>query len=83
MKDVSALEHEAIDYERQKLVYREEKWLEKSGWKRTCSTPGSYWMWEKDWDGKTFLIMHKEAVMFQGIWDSEADCKANPEKYED
>ena len=79
----SRLECRNIEWAKQQLAYREEKWLRASGWQQTCSNPGSYWMWQKDWDGKTFLVNTATAANIQSIWDSERDALAHPEDYED
>lgn len=34
----------------QRLIDRREQWLQENGWKRTCHTPGSYWLWQKTFD---------------------------------
>lgn len=77
----SRLEHRNIAYSREQLSFREKDWLRKSGWDETSSTPGCYWMWQKEWDGKTFLVSQSDAARIQGIWDSEKDYEAHPEEY--
>lgn len=54
-------------------------WLCKRGWYWTCQTPGSRWMWRKDWDGKTFLVTQSTAVDIQEIWDTDQYAKDFPE----
>lgn len=36
--------------------------LEKQGWKQTCETPGSYWMWEKTIKDKRYVVTTDMAV---------------------
>jgi hypothetical protein len=83
MTEPTALAHEEIREERERLDYRESRWLTSRGWTYTSKTPGCYWMWQKDWDGKTFLVSQETAVRIQGIWDSDEHAKAHPEEYED
>lgn len=61
----------------------ETKWLTSSGWQHTSSTPGSYWLWMKEWDGKTFLVEQATAARIQETWDRQEDARLHPEKYED
>lgn len=79
----SRLEHENISYVRVQINRREEIWLEKSGWTHTSSTPGCYWMWMKEWDGKTLMVGQDTAARIQSIWDAEADERLHPEDIED
>ena len=76
-------EHRRIEYARERITDRERRWLRGNGWSETSSTPGNYWMWQKEWEGKTFLVDQETAARIQGIWDSEADYQAHPEDYED
>lgn len=67
-------------------LLREEKlhkWLESRGWRRTSATPGSFWMWFKEWDGKTFMVNDDTAERIQRHFDAEEDFRQHPEEYED
>lgn len=51
-------------------IKREEemqKYLRRTGWEYTCSTPGSYWMWEKELDGRVLLVGEPTAFRIQGV----------------
>jgi len=43
----------------------EYQYLISCGWKYTCHTPGSYWLWEITWEGKTILVEQSMAVDMQ------------------
>jgi hypothetical protein len=57
--------------------------LRAAGWKHTSSTPGSYWMWEKEMEGKTYLVDQATAVRIQENLDREAYAAQYPEEFED
>lgn len=40
--------HRAIEEVEQELEHRKTAYLMKWGWKHTCNTPGSYWLWQRD-----------------------------------
>lgn len=82
-QETERLEHRRIEYLHQRLEWREQAWLRSRGWTYTSSTPGCYWMWMKEWDGKTFLVSQDTAARIQGYWDADADAEAHPEEYED
>ncbi len=37
-----------IDHAEERLGFEVARLLREAGWKYTCDTPGSYWMWEKE-----------------------------------
>lgn len=39
-RDILEAEHE--------ITNRQQAYLERWGWKNTCNTPGSYWLWQRD-----------------------------------
>lgn len=58
MRDVEAAQEAA--------KHIESKFLTSRGWKYTCSTPGSVWMWEKKLpDGRTILTLQANALCIQ------------------
>jgi hypothetical protein len=58
---------EEMSREFDRLTYRQKSILQMRGWKDTCKTPGSVWMWEKTIDdGRTLL------VSFETAWCIEA-----------
>lgn len=61
---------------------KQNNWLVRRGWEHTSSTPGSYWMWRKEWEGKTFLVEEQTAARIQEHCDREADYQLHPEDYE-
>jgi hypothetical protein len=56
---------EAIDDALEKVGALKVKYLRQSGWHYTCQTPGSYWMWMKELDGKHYLLGRDDADTFQ------------------
>lgn len=53
------------------LRHEAEAHLRKSGWKHTSSTPGCYWMWEKEMDGRVFLVEFETAMRIQSHNEAE------------
>lgn len=52
-------------------------YLTNHGWKQTCDTPGSLWLWTRLYKGKTILVDETHALAMQvafesGIYDQEA-----------
>jgi alpha-amylase/alpha-mannosidase (GH57 family) len=46
--------------------------LRKAGWRYTCATPGSYWLWEKKLeDGRTILVDESFAHTLQDQLDAD------------
>lgn len=53
-------------------LYLRTQYLAKSGWERTCQTPGSIWCWEKEMeDGRTIVVNEALAATFQRHIDEE------------
>ena len=56
-----------IDKAREQLEIIEAEFLEQRGWKLTCDTPGSLWLWTKTLpDGRVALVEMATAIMFEG-----------------
>jgi len=53
------------------LRYEAEAHLRKNGWKHTSDTPGCYWMWEKEIDGRVFLLEFETAMRIQAHAEAE------------
>ena len=51
-----------IDDAREQLRFAEEAWLRKQGWEHTSSTPGSYWLWDRDIGGRRVLVDTNMAI---------------------
>lgn len=47
---------EAIDAAESKVGELRDRYLRKSGWNHTSSTPGCYWMWVKEIEGRTYML---------------------------
>ena len=65
---VEAIEELATQwrYERELIDDKRNAFLRANGWKYTCDTPGSVWMWEKTIsDGRTVLVGPELAVAFE------------------
>lgn len=43
----------------------ERTYLRNNGWKETCQSVGSYWMWEKEIQGKTYITGTDQAIRIQ------------------
>ena len=57
---------DALQALREQLEHAEYRYLEQRGWKHTCQTPGSYWMWEKKLpDGRTAILHQDSALRFE------------------
>jgi len=51
--------------------------LRSSGWRETCQTPGSYWLWEKKLpDGRTVLVSRQMAVSIETALADAAEYSA-------
>ena len=54
-------------------------YLRNMGWKHTCNTPGSYWLWEKKLgDGRIILVSADYALNMQDrmdFLDTQAEWK--------
>jgi hypothetical protein len=74
---------EKIKSDEEQIINRKLEYLTKAGWKHTSSTPGCYWMHEKEWEGKTFLVDTGTAFRIQSGWDAEKYMRAHPEEYKD
>lgn len=62
---------------REDLDLETRTYLNRHGWKQTCDTPGSLWLWSRVYKGKTILVDQVHAVAMQvafesGIYDPEA-----------
>lgn len=48
------------------------EYLKCSGWRYTCETPGSFWLWEKVLpDGRVILVNQEMALSIQAYYDEE------------
>ena len=55
-----------VGSEYEQLNSRVDKMMEKRGWKYTCKTPGSIWLWEKTMpDGRVILTDRGTAGMLE------------------
>jgi hypothetical protein len=83
VKSFYDLPAEKIKGDEEKIIKRKREYLTRSGWKDTSSTPGCYWMYEKEWDGKTFLVDVGTAFRIQSQLDAKRYMRAHPEEYEE
>lgn len=60
-----------------------EKALRASGWKHTCKTPGSVWMWEKELDGVVYRMPFGDASSVQEVADRDAYFDKFPDELGD
>lgn len=52
--------------------------LRGKGWKHTSSTPGCYWMWEKEVDGRLLLVEESMALNIQSHLEQQEEVKSAP-----
>lgn len=57
-------------YQRGMLEYDVDAFLRSKGWKHTSSTPGSFWMWEREINGRVLLVDKDHALAIQGYIES-------------
>jgi hypothetical protein len=57
--------------------------LHQAGWKRTCKTPGSVWMWEREMDGRIYRVSQDEAERIQEHFAREAYFEQYPDELSD
>jgi hypothetical protein len=61
--------HQATVAAEERLEALQIKFLRACGWDRVCDTPGSYWVWTKQWCGRTYTCGTDLAISFQlGMW---------------
>lgn len=66
------IKFEDIGFNRRAAEVSEEAFLRERGWKHTCNTPGSFWLWEKMLpDGRMILAARGQAIDMQRWLDSE------------
>lgn len=53
-----------------------DKFLRSRGWKHTSSTPGCYWLWEREWKGKTLLVSRDLALSMEDQFEGERQDEA-------
>lgn len=65
-----------IDYAREMMEYRVDAFLRARGWKTTCNTPGSYWLWEKEVDGASLIVGKELALSMEKNFDAlRCECE--------
>lgn len=64
LKSVSDVRHE-----REAIEFRIDDFLRRAGWKQTSSTVGCFWMWQREIDGRVFLVEKSMALAIQGNLD--------------
>ena len=60
-----------VDYAEQQHDFAVALYLRTKGWKHTSDTPGSYWMWEREIDGRTLLVDQNTAALIQRHIEAE------------
>jgi hypothetical protein len=52
----------------------EEAYLRERGWRQTCETPGSLWVWTKTLpDGRVVLVGRTQAIAFAAAFEREEE----------
>ena len=52
-------------HEREMLEFKIDELLRRAGWKSVTDTPGCYWMWEREIDGRRFVVDKEMALTLQ------------------
>lgn len=71
---------EALTIQAEEIV---SKALRQAGWKHTSQTPGSYWMWEGEIDGRRCLLSQDDAARVQEHRDRTAYFEQYPDELND
>lgn len=59
---------QALDDAAFELEQLQNNYLRERGWNYTCDTPGAYWLWEKEIDGKRWTADAGLAIGMQRRW---------------
>lgn len=61
-----------IEDKKRQIEAFEREYLQVNGWKETSSkTPGSYWMWYREWEGRTLMAHQAQAMSIQERIDDD------------
>ncbi|TWT63170.1 hypothetical protein [Rubinisphaera italica] len=60
---------EEMDYENETIIDKKREHLRQNGWKWSCSNPCSFWMWEKEINGRLYVVGQSTAFDFQNQED--------------
>lgn len=63
---------EEITRLREQFGYAEDEFLRRRGWSHTSSTPGCYWMWQREIDGIVYSVSKARALSIEEVEDSHA-----------
>lgn len=83
MSDYEKLPHIRIQILERRLEDFTRQWMRDSGWKTTSQTPGSYWMWEKEVEGRLYLVDMETARRIQTHQDSKKYFDEHPDEMGD
>ncbi|WP_437310115.1 hypothetical protein [Sorangium sp. So ce388] len=59
-----------VRHRRETLEFDVDAFPRAKGWKHTSSTPGSFWMWEREINGRVLLVDKGHALAIQGYIES-------------
>lgn len=62
-----------IAFLREQFGYAEDEFLRRRGWKHTSDTPGCFWMWQREIDGKVYSVSKSTALSMEEINDVHED----------
>jgi len=60
---------EDVQYSREMLEFEVDAFLRKNGWKHTSQTPGCLWRWQKEINGRVFVVNKETALAIQAHAD--------------
>ena len=65
------------------IRHRKEAYLWATGWEASSSTPGCYWMWFKEVEGRHYGCCTDDAFRIQNNLDRSEYASAFPAEFED
>lgn len=60
---------EALDYESETIIDKKREHLRRNGWSYKCNNPCSFWLWEKEINGRLYVVNESTAFDFQNHED--------------
>ena len=60
-----------IDRAQERLNDRKDAYLRDRGWRQTSDNPGSYWLWSREFNGRTYMVERDFAVTLQDRIDRD------------
>jgi len=58
-----------IASEIEQLGFDQDRYLREHGWNYTSNTPGCFWLWTREWDGKVLAVSKELALRMQHVME--------------